>query len=237
MSSEITVFNSSKHLRSFNDDELNTIIITQFSDWLCGLLSLTGENSSNRLISSIPALKKQCIGMGFDEIKKMFEMYADGKMSFEPRANYFDRILLGKIVSEYKRKNALKNSNKPKTENISPEEIKKINKITLDRVEKFFIKNRFIHQDDFFAYDILVKTKLISLSIQEKKSIKKDAIYILKNEFKTKKAKSKDEFKEIKKIIKCLDHGDHSLIKNKCKILALEDYYREKTNNKKPSNF
>ena len=46
--------------------------------------------------------------MSFKEIKIMFEMYAHSKMDIKPIPNYFDIILLGKIVSEYK------SINKPK---------------------------------------------------------------------------------------------------------------------------
>ena len=46
--------------------------------------------------------------MGFAEIQKMFEMYADSKLDIEPKANYFDRVLLGKIVAEYRKYNMRK---------------------------------------------------------------------------------------------------------------------------------
>ena len=51
-----------------------------FSPWLSKLLSLKDETSANRLEMALPAIKEQCIGMGFVEIKKMFEMYVDGNL-------------------------------------------------------------------------------------------------------------------------------------------------------------
>lgn len=87
---------------------LNSIIIGVFVEWLSDLLSLTDETSMSRLEISLPAIKDQCWSMGFAEIKKMFEMYADNKLSIKPIPNYFDRILLGKIVDAYKQQRKIK---------------------------------------------------------------------------------------------------------------------------------
>ena len=95
-------------LRAYPEKELNKVLLMNFLPFLTRLLSLTDEVSANRLEMALPAIKEQCIGMGFKEIKKMFEMYVDSKLSLKPIPNYFDRILLGKIVSNYK------SLNKPK---------------------------------------------------------------------------------------------------------------------------
>ena len=81
---------------------LNSIIINVFVEWLSGLLTLSSQTSAERLEIALPAIKEHCWSMGFDEIKKMFEMYADNKLNITPIPNYFDRILFGKIVSAYK---------------------------------------------------------------------------------------------------------------------------------------
>lgn len=97
----LTILEKNLPLRAYPEESLNNGILALY-DWLCGLLSLTGENSKERLKNAFPAIKEQCIGMGFSEIKKMFEMYADGKLDIEPVTNYFDRVLLGKIVKSYR---------------------------------------------------------------------------------------------------------------------------------------
>lgn len=89
-------------IKAIPEQELNKIILTQFTTWLAGLLSLTDEVSAQRLEIALPAVKEHCWSMGFSEIKKMFEMYADNKLSIKPIPNYFDRILFGKIVEAYK---------------------------------------------------------------------------------------------------------------------------------------
>lgn len=97
----LTILEKNLPLRAYPEETLTKGILALY-EWLCGLLSLAGENSKERLKNAFPAIKEQCIGMGFSEIKNMFEMYADGKLEIEPVTNYFDRVLLGKIVKNYR---------------------------------------------------------------------------------------------------------------------------------------
>jgi len=211
-------------LRKIPEEELNTTILTFLMPRISRLLSLTDKTSAERLEIALPAIKEHCLGMGLEEIQKMFELYVDGKLYLEPIPNYFDRILLGKIVRSYRSyKLKLKPVKiiKPMTDN----EKHKLEDKILNRVSSFFKINRYIHENDFYVYDILEKRGLISLSIEEE-SIKNDAITILKNEYSVKKAKSKDEFKYIKSILKSLEIGNNAKIKIKSKQLASEEYFR-----------
>lgn len=101
-SKQLTVLNSPLPLKAYPKEKLKEVIYKEFIVWLSSLLSLTDETSAKRLYTAIPAIEEHCWSMGFLEIKKMFEMYADGKLSIEPMPNYFDRILFGKIVTAYK---------------------------------------------------------------------------------------------------------------------------------------
>jgi len=121
-SNKIAVLEKSLPLRAYIKEDLNKAIIMEFLPWICSLLSLTDQKSADRLEYALPTLKKLCIGMGFKEIRIMFEMYADGKLDVQPRSNYFDRILLGKIVSQYQ-------SQKPK-------EIKEVKPMYISEDEK-----------------------------------------------------------------------------------------------------
>ena len=95
-------------IKAIPEQDLNRVILTQFTVWVANLLSLTDEVSAKRLETSLPAIKEHCWSMGFEEIKKMFEMYVDNKLSIKPIPNYFDRILFGKIVSAYKEQKPIK---------------------------------------------------------------------------------------------------------------------------------
>lgn len=99
---DLVKLNSQVPIKAIPQEEFNHVLLMIFTPWLCGLLSLTDEVSANRLEVALPAIKEHCWSMGFVEIKKMFEMYADNKLSVKPLPNYFDRILLGKIVEAYK---------------------------------------------------------------------------------------------------------------------------------------
>lgn len=99
---ELTTLENQLPLRAYPKDKLDNVFDNQFILWLSDLLSLTDELSAKRLYLAVEPIKTACWSMGFAEIKKMFELYADGKLSIAPIPNYFDRILLGKIVQSYK---------------------------------------------------------------------------------------------------------------------------------------
>ena len=59
-----------------------------------------------------------------------------------------------------------------------------------------------------------------------KNKVKEDAIYLLNQKYSGKKASSMDELKSIKSKLKLLEIGQGGEIKAKCKILALEEFFR-----------
>lgn len=99
---KVVRLNSNVPLRAIPEAELNRIIVDEFTGWIANLLSLTDEVSGKRLAAALPAVKEHCWSMGFAEIKKMLEMYADNRLSIKPKSNYFDRVLFGQIVEAYK---------------------------------------------------------------------------------------------------------------------------------------
>ncbi len=113
---ELQKLNSKIPIKAIPEESLNSIILTAFVPWLSNLLSLTGETSAERLKTALPAIKKHCWSMGFVEIKTMFELYADGELSVQPRSNYFDRILLSQIVQAYKDRKRTKSPEKESNE-------------------------------------------------------------------------------------------------------------------------
>lgn len=127
---EVVRLDKNVPIKAIPEQELNRIIIDEFTEWVANLLSLTDEVSADRLMTALPAVKEHCWSMGFSEIKKMFEMYADNKLSIEPIPNYFDRILFGKIVAAYKQQR------KPKVELIEKPSMsqQEINQNALDKI-------------------------------------------------------------------------------------------------------
>tara|TARA_R110000782_G_scaffold269730_2_gene368415 strand:+ start:1255 stop:1980 length:726 start_codon:yes stop_codon:yes gene_type:complete len=222
----LQVFERKLPLRAYPKKDLNKILITVFVPWLCKLLSLKDEVSADRLEMALPAIRTQCIGMGFDEVKKMFESYVDGHLPLEPRTNFFDRVLLGKIVKEWKILQHKKNPKKVEIMQYSESELFIINNKILHRFLEKYEKERFIDKELFYIYDILDKRKLTNTSLEYKNSIKKDAIFILEKETNEKIATSVEEQRNFKKDILAIKEGNFIGIKNKCKILALEEFFR-----------
>ena len=220
-------------LRAIPENDLNTALIMNFAPWLSKLLSLKDQTSADRLEMVLPAIKEQCIGMGFIEIKKMFEMYVDGKFAIEPKTNFFDRILFGKIVSEY-RKYKIRNSKqiKPQVLQISDQEKKEIDDQILKDQEAYFKKHGVIDPRKWYVYDILDSRGLINLSVKEKKEIYADALEALKLDAEAKKTSLQDNFqnydqyKKNKNWLELLNQGKGAKIK--AKELSLQQYYQKK---------
>jgi len=98
----LTIFDKHLPLRAMDGKQLEHDLNHQFKFWIANLLSLK-EDKEDAYDVCKSAIKDLCIGMGFNEIKQMFEMYVDSKLELTPISNYFDRILLGKIVNSYKK--------------------------------------------------------------------------------------------------------------------------------------
>lgn len=158
-------------IKAIPEQELNMIILTQFTVWVANLLSLTDETSANRLETALPAIKEHCWSMGFVEIKKMFEMYADNKLSISPIPNYFDRILLGKIVDAYKSQ-----KQKPVKEINTIQDMEETNKVHLHKFFRAFFLTHYINDCYVhLAYKFLEDNGFIKLSKEDKLKLMEDA--------------------------------------------------------------
>lgn len=220
---QLTVLDKNIPLRGIPEKQLNKVLITQFVPWLSKLLSLKDEVSADRLEMALPSIKERCIGMGFSEIVKMMEHYVDGKLPIEPRTNYFDRILFGKIVTEWKKYNKMKNKpQQPKME-LSEKEIEEKENQILKRFMREYEFTQKVDDSDFYIYDILDKRGLMPTDIQYKNLIKEKAIKILEKEHSRVIAKSRDEKRDINNQIQKIKIGKSGLIEKKCKVLVLTD--------------
>lgn len=169
--SNLAKIESTIPIKAIPEQELNMIILTQFTVWVANLLSLTDETSANRLEIALPAIKEHCWSMGFVEIKKMFEMYADNKLSISPIPNYFDRILLGKIVDDYKSQ-----KQKPVKEINTIQDMEETNKVHLHKFFRAFFLTHYINDCYVhLAYKFLEDNGFIKLSKEDKLKLMEDA--------------------------------------------------------------
>lgn len=209
-------------IKAIPEAEFNRILLMYFTPWLCGLLSLTDEVSANRLEVALPAIKEHCWSMGFSEIKKMFEMYADNKLSVKPMPNYFDRILLGKIVESYKQQ-------KPKPKQIKQPELTQEEKdiiVYMGVINCFdaYKQDKKIDVGKGYVYDFFYELgKLPKHTETFRNDIKKRATAMLEDslqDYNSKKLTTqlKDKITDIKK-----GKG----LRSKMKQIVLMDYFDE----------
>lgn len=211
-------------LRAYPDQDLNRILLMDLMPCISGLLSLTDEVSAKRLEIALPAVKEQCIGMGLAEIKKMFEMYVDSKLNLKPIPNYFDRILLGKIVSNYK---SLNKPKKIEQVDISEEEKEFIMAEAIDRLKKEVKINKRITSICVHVYDHLDSKGLLPTEKEYKLEIYERAKLIAKSEAASKATHSLEDHRNIKATIEKLDLPKNASVINIAKRLVLEDYFNK----------
>ena len=163
-SNKLTKLDNKIPIKSIPEQELNRIIIMEFTEWIADLLSLTDEISAKRLEIALPAIKEHCWSMGFDEIKKMFEMYVDNKLALKPIPNYFDRILLGKILIAYKQQKKMNRIDENKEKRIQDD---------LDTITCFdsFVQDNKIHENNYWIFTYLETKGIINYTKDEKRVV------------------------------------------------------------------
>jgi len=217
-------------IKSIPEPELNAIILKELTIWVAGLLSLKDEASADRLEIALPAIKEHCWSMGFKEIKKMFEMYADGKLSVKPLPNYFDRIMLGKISASYKEQKPRPTLKGVKGEiPMTKEEIFDNDKKSVDNIKKQYLDTGVFPKGAVSAYTWLDEQGLIqkglNLNDEQWKALKIDTRdrmkTIILELYKKKTAVSRDEKIEIKNTIKAIESNKNGevIVASKLEIL------------------
>jgi len=222
---KLAVLDRKMPLRAFPEQDLNRAILIDFIPYLTRLLSLTDEVSANRLEVALPAIKEQCWGMGFVEIKKMFEMYVDNKLSIQPIPNYFDRILFGKIVKSYQQQKP-KNTMKIEEQKLSNDEKENIMINTCNRIFIQFKENGEITDACNHVYDYLFNLDKLPTDELYKKAIFAKATLRAKSEASTKAGQSLEFHRGLKKTLESIDNGNKkSEIISISKKLVLEEYF------------
>ena len=171
---EVVKLNSNVPIKAIPEAELNRIIIQELSVWLAGILSLSDETSADRLEKALPAVKEHCWSMGFSEIKTMFEMYADNKLSIKPRSNYFDRVLFGQIVEAYKAQKRPKPTPYHPTELSEQEKSDLIYTGLINCYDAWYQEKRVVPGYQW-VYDHLDELKIIAFSKEEKLAAMEEA--------------------------------------------------------------
>lgn len=145
-------------------EEDRTKKVLEFGIWLSKLLSLKDETSMERLEVLLPMVSEFCWSMDIEDIRKAFIKYVKGELSgLEPRTNFLDVILFGKIINAYKSQKIV---NKPLLEEAKRDPIQErkneIENILLAYDE--FEEKGYVPLDYFTAFDALYAMSILPKS-------------------------------------------------------------------------
>lgn len=155
---KLVILENKLPLKAYPENDLDIVLKTVFKFWLSSLLSMKADNE-DKIDLTLPVIKKQCWSMGINQVKEMFEMYADGKLMYQegnntylrPISNYFDRTLVGQIHNRFileKRKNHKKVLTKTEKENQDY--------VNVIGWFDWFIQNRKVTKEMTWIYDYLI---------------------------------------------------------------------------------
>ena len=165
-SNKLAILERQLPLRAYPETKLDEVLKTSFKFWLANLLSIKADNEE-KLDSALPSIKKHFWSLGIHEIKKAFEMYADGELITKPIPNYFDRILVGQIFKEYKQQKPIV---KKEIKTPEPTQEEKDNLIYLGVINCFdeFVQTNKIINGYTWVYDHLEELEILKYSKTDK---------------------------------------------------------------------
>lgn len=219
---DLQIKNSSVPLRGWAQNDLDKFLQTDFKIWLASTFRIKTENAVG-LNAALEGVKSHCWSMGFGEIKKAFELYADSKLNLEPVSGFMDRILVGKIIKAYK--DNLPTSKTPVIEpkEVSEKERNEIMEKAVLRLETEFLLARSVPAGSNHVYDYLDETGKIQFTSSQKWDFMKQA-----------KQKLIDGAKDVinldsrKSFLNKLEDKNNGIVKAEAKRLALLEYLTDK---------
>lgn len=223
MEDKLAILKTSIPIKAIPEDSLDKLF-DAFCLFITDLLTLKGD-SARKLIQTLPAIKKHCWSMGFEEVVKMFTMYADGELNLQPRSNYLDRVLVGQIFNAYKQQKPIKVLKI--TEMTQEEKDFKMVEAT-DRVRKEFKQHGRIIEMCHHVYDYLFELGKLPKDKAYKDAIFAKAMELRKSELIQERAVNYSAHKETKDLLKDINKGNAVI--NIAKRLVLEEYFKNKQN-------
>ena len=168
-SSSLAILERKLPLRGYPEKELDNVLSTVFKFWLATLLSIKAENEE-KLDAAFPAIKKHFWSLGLDEVKKAFELYADGGLPTQPKSNHFDRILVGQIFNDYRKQKIIKK--RTIVETVIPDEEKiQILEAGVLRCQSEYLEYGTVLPGNQHIYDFLDERGRIKISAARKKEL------------------------------------------------------------------
>lgn len=206
-------------------------------------LGVSSKSDAQQHLRVIKFLVDDCGKYTIKEIELSFKLAIQGKLSIDlfqqinvlvvgKVLNAFDNYKIEKLRN-FRNKESMANE---KEKSMTDEQIKCINNLLVNEQLDMFIDKGLINTNKIYVYDVLDKMGYMPTDLKYKNDVKNDAISLLDNEYKNKKATSLEEKRSFKNIVKEINSGKGGKVVNKCKELALYDFFRKITNNDQSLN-
>lgn len=211
------IFESTIPIKAIPEANLTAVILGDFLEWVCGTLSLN-EDGAQKLEYALPAIKKHCWSMGFAEIKKMLNMYADGELSIKPIPNHFDRIRLGEVMNAYRQQKPRPKPEAPKE--MSEDEKEQIVLLGIINCFEDYKVTKEIKTGYGYVYDYFFEKGNLPTHTKEfKEQIKNKAVLALEKEI-----TALGITLQVKEQLEAMRDGLKG-VKGKCKQIILSEYF------------
>lgn len=173
-------------INAMPDDQARKEEILKLGAWLSRSLSLTGDNSADRLEVILPMIQKYAWTMSCEEIKRGFDLYIESKLSYngkplEPIDNYLTPILFNKVIKAFKDSHYYDNAIKKRPELPQPTEDDE-NYFHAMTCFDHFVQHDNIPQNMIWIYDFLTEKGIFEHSKEDKLKLKKVVSLTLKHE-------------------------------------------------------
>jgi hypothetical protein len=195
-------------------------------------LGVGSKSDPQQHLRVIKFLADDCGSYTVKEVEYAFKLAIKGELGIE-LFQQVNVLVVGKVLKafdnhkieklrNFRSKKLLINQEVIMTEQ---EKLVKENDIVKRFIETF-ISTRIVEDEYFYVYDILDNRGFMNKDLEYKKKVKEDAIYLLNQKYNDRKASSKEEHQSIKASLKSIKLGHGGEIKSKCKILALDEFFR-----------
>lgn len=238
----LAVISETKKLRDYEETERLTLA-TKLVGNLLNDLGVGKNSDTNHHIRAIKFINDSLGNYTPEEVEEAFKLFIMGKFQIEAYQQ-LNPLIIGRVISqfeEYKKQKLDKYRKEQAKLKVASEmdklkmdntQKKEYNNATMQQSYAYFLKTSSIDTSRIYAYAILEEYGYVNLDESYKKSVKKDAIDILKNEYSGKKGRSRDEHNDFKNIVKNLSNGgEKGMIISKCKEIAITDIYRKFSTN------
>ena len=227
----LSVIEQEIKLREIPDEE-RLMKCTQIVANLLLDLGVGSKSDPQQHLRVIKFLVDDCGKYTVKEVEYAFKLAIQGKLEID-LFQQINVLVVGKVL------NAFDNYKNEKLRNFRTESLKRkqIQKeMTEEEIEYYtnslikeqfnlFVSRNTINHEKFYAYDVLDKRGYMPIDLKYKNEVKNDAINILLNEYNLKKATSMDEKRSLKSDIENIKKGKSGKIANKCKELAIYDFF------------